>query len=111
MKPQNSVHGLKSAARGSVMASPLLSTFVTGLLNKVVARGSSDGLVVVVVKGAGVVRGSMAVNQGLLARRLGQPRWAQLCLAGSLTGPGSRVTAPSRNELSADIASVSIHAS
>ena len=41
------------------------SIFVIGLLNKVVARGSSDGLVVVVVKGAGVVRGSMlAVAKG-----------------------------------------------
>ena len=41
------------------------SRFVTGLLNKVVARGSSDGLVVVVKGGAsGVVRGTMAVTKG-----------------------------------------------
>jgi hypothetical protein len=40
------------------------SRFVTGLLNKVVARGSSEGLVVVVKGGASGV--SMAASRGVV---------------------------------------------
>ena len=51
------------------------------------------------------------MNQGLLAQRLGQPPVDQECLAGSSSGPGSRVTAPSRNELAPMYASMSMDAS